>query len=115
MDARDQLTELKAHESMQELISKIKEVGEIFCDESELFLYPMYAITCKSYTAILHEMGGLMHKETSLNGKITTRLIIRNFKDQINDLEKLLNEHDHPTKSHNEILTEKLLKEAGLQ
>jgi hypothetical protein len=105
---------------MNDCVQIIREVLDEFSDESEYFLVPMYILTASAMTEVINKIGIGMKEQDQFRGKDVLHIIASAFLTHANKLSNSLDEiesrHGHlKDKSHNEQLTEKLLKEAGLQ
>lgn len=99
---------------MQKHVRLIKDTCENFSGVDEAFLYPMYRIVAQSMYEIMGAIALLIEKN-KFSGADSTQLIADIFQKNIDHLKETLASINTKEKSHNEQLTEKLLKEAGIQ
>ena len=102
--------------NMQKKIDYIIGFCNTFNEESEAFLYPMYKIISSAMNKISDGIGGFYEEGQKRVGTDIINLILNSFQSELDEITNMLAQAGiKKEKSHNELLTEKLLKEAGLQ
>ena len=107
-------------EKMNDCVEVIRDILDKFTSESEAFLCPMYILVASGMEQVISEIGEKILNNDKISGSTVLRLIANSFMQHTlklsDSLDKLEIQRDKKQeKSHNEQLTEKLLKEAGLQ
>lgn len=106
-----------ALKQMKHSVEVIRKVIDNFTDDSELFLAPMYVLVSRAMTEVLEDIGEIMDESKGLSGDKVLHVIADTFMKQSSFFSAEIDRLSKQTKqkSHNELLAEKLMIEAGLQ